>query len=527
MLIDMLIFGLFAGLHGYLAAWLAVRMLFRPRHPVKIFGLTIWPQGMIPRHRQRLAEAIGRAVGTELVSQDTVIDALFETDFFRRKVESFVSTYTNELLGTNYPSLLEALPSAVRVPVIESVSALQFRLGEYIEQILRSEELAGAVRTFVENRVDDLLSRRLGSIVNEEAFAQFAVFIEERFHSIVTEPGFADKVRAFLGARLEELAASRATLAEIITPSTVAVIRTRIDEQLPPIVQQLAEIATSERTRTRIGALIKREVDDYYAQLSFFKKIFVSRERIHGEVDDLVNSTLPRRVAEYLHGADFEEEVKNFLNSSIENVLARPINELLGKIAPDKLESIKDQITERILALVGSPELLRTISAYATDAFDRLKPHTLRALLQNFRPESAARVKNLLTKALLDVLAREETAQTISSILSDQVDRLLIKPIGRPADHLPNDSILRASAALTDRITLATRERLPTALAEFDIGGIVRRKVADYPVEKLESLVLSVAQQHLRTIELFGLVMGFFIGVAQPFLLKLINYFWA
>lgn len=522
----MLVFGGFAALHGYLAAWLAVRMLFRPRYPVKFLGLTIWPQGMIPRHRQKLAEAIGRAVGNELVSHDTVIDALFETDFFRRKVESFVDSYTNELIGTNYPSLLEALPAAVRVPVIESISTLQVRLGEYIEEILKSDELADAVRNFVDTRADDLLSRRLGSIVNEEAFQQFSAFIEDRFHSIVTEPSFTNKVRAFLGARLEELAASRASLAEIITPGTVAIIRTRIDEQLPPIVQQLAEIATSERTRDRIGALIKREVDDYYGQLSFFKKIFVSRERIHGEVDELVNSTLPRRVAEYLHGADFEEEVKNFLNSSIENVLARPINELIGNIAPDKLELIKDQITERILALVSSPELVKTISSYTTDAFDRLKPHTLRALLQNFRPESATQLKSLLTKAMLDILSREETAQAIGSILSDQVDRLLIKPIGRPADHLSTTSIAKASQALTERITLATRERLPTALAEFDIGGIVRRKVADYPVEKLEALVLSVAQQHLRTIELFGLVMGFFIGVAQPFLFKLFNTLW-
>ncbi|NNF00089.1 MAG: hypothetical protein HKN25_13795, partial [Pyrinomonadaceae bacterium] len=44
-----------ATLHGYGAAWLAVRMLFRPRKPVKVFGLTIFPQGMIPRHRTRMA----------------------------------------------------------------------------------------------------------------------------------------------------------------------------------------------------------------------------------------------------------------------------------------------------------------------------------------------------------------------------------------------------------------------------------------------------------------------------------------
>src|ERR1044071_4372134 len=92
--------------HGYGAAWLAIRMLFRPRRPVKFLGLTIWPQGMIPRHRERLPQSIGNAVGNELVSQETVVNALFETDFFRRKVESLVNSYTDDLLNKSYPSFI-------------------------------------------------------------------------------------------------------------------------------------------------------------------------------------------------------------------------------------------------------------------------------------------------------------------------------------------------------------------------------------------------------------------------------------
>ena len=59
------------------------------------------------------------------------------------------------------------------------------------------------------------------------------------------------------------------------------------------------------------------------------------------------------------------------------------------------------------------------------------------------------------------------------------------------------------------------RERLPVAIAEFDVGGLVHKKVSDYPFGKLEELVLSVAQHHLKTIELFGAIIGFFIGVGQ------------
>jgi uncharacterized membrane protein YheB (UPF0754 family) len=495
-------------------------MLFRPRRAIKLWGMTIWPQGMIPRHRERLAQTIGNAVGNELVSQETVVHALFDKDFFRRKVEGFVDTYTKDLLATAYPSFIEALPAGARTPVLDAISTLQYRITDYITDLLKSEETAASLNAFVDRRVNELLARRLSDTVSEETFEQLLGFVENRFRGLVNEPGFEAKVRDFIGARLDELAESQATLAEMFTPDTVALIKERLDEQVPPLAQHLAGIATSQTTRARIGALIKREVDDYYQQLSFFKRIFVSRVKIHTEVDEMVNNTLPRRVEEFLHGEAFEQEAEKFLDTTIDEVLSRPINEIIGQLEPDKLGLIKDQITDRILTLARSHELATTVSAYLTDALERLRPHTLRALLQHLNPDSAPRLKSFLSKGLLQVLARDETARTINHILSSQVERLLVAPIGRLSDHVPENSVRRASAALTERITMSARERLPAAIAEFDIGNIVRQKVAGYPVEKLEELVLSVAQQHLKTIELFGAVIGFVIGIAQA------AYFW-
>ncbi|MCA1816485.1 MAG: DUF445 domain-containing protein [Acidobacteria bacterium] len=505
----------FASLHGYGAAWLAVRMLFRPHNPVRLFGVTVWPQGMIPRHRARLAQAIGNAVGNELVSHDTVTDALFERDFFRRKVSDLVESFGHDLLDTPRASFVEALPAGVRAPVLDAISALQLRVAEYIAGILRSEETAAAVGSFVERRVDELLARRLSDVVTDDVYAQLIGFVEERFRHVVNEPGFESKIRDFVSARVDDLAGSRATLAEVFTPETVGVVKERIDAQLAPVVSQLAEIATNRRTRTQIGALIKREVDDYYEQLSFFKKIFISRERIHHEVDDLVNKTLPRRVEEFLRGEAFAQEAAAFLNSTIDSLLARPLNELVGSVAPEKLEMIKDQIASRLLAIARGSELSGTVSAYTSDALARLRPHSLRALAEHASPDSAQRLKNFLSKSLLAVLAREDTARTVNNILAAQIDRLLAAPIGRVGDHLSPQTVGRAERALVERIVAVARERLPQAIKEFDVGGIVREKVTNYPVKKLEDLVLSVAKDHLRKIEVFGAVIGFFLGLSQ------------
>ena len=475
---------------------------------------------MIPRHRDRLAQSIGNAVGNELVSQDTIFHALFETGFFNRKVEGFVNSYTNDLLSTVYPSLIEALPSGARAPVLDTIAALQYRLAEHIASVLKSEQTAEAIESFVDRQVDKLLERKLDETVSEETFAQIVRFAEDRFRGLVSEAAFEARVRAFVSERLDDLARTDATLAEMFTPETVAVVKERIDQQVGPIAHHLADIVTSKNTRLQIGSLIKHEVDDYYRQLSFLKKIFISRERIYQEVDDLVHSTLPRRVEEYLRGSAFAQEATTFLNSTVDNLMTRPLNELVGQVSSENFEAIKQQAAARLVAMIRSPELSGSVMTYVADALARLRPQTLRELLATLNPDSASRIKTFLTKSLLAVLARDDTATTINGILSTQIERFLVAPIGRLGDHMPAGAIEKASAALTEKISAAARERLPAAIAEFDVGGLVRRKVSEYPIERLESLVLSVAQHHLKTIELFGALIGFWIGVGQAI------YFW-
>ncbi|HET7112322.1 MAG TPA: DUF445 family protein, partial [Pyrinomonadaceae bacterium] len=183
-----------ATLHGFGAAWLAIWMLFHPYHSVKVFGITVWPQGMIPRHREKLAQSIGNAVGNELVSQQTVFDAMFETSFFQRKVQDFVGSYTNDLLARVYPSFIDALPSHVRAPILDTISALQFRLAEYIADMLRSEETAEAIERFVDKQIDGLLERNFGELVNNESVDKALDFVQQRLQGYLSDDGFQQRV---------------------------------------------------------------------------------------------------------------------------------------------------------------------------------------------------------------------------------------------------------------------------------------------------------------------------------------------
>jgi uncharacterized membrane protein YheB (UPF0754 family) len=514
-LVQCALFVILATLHGYAGAWLAIRMLFRPRRPFKLLGITIFPQGMIPRHRDRLANAIGKAVGDELVSQETIMEELMGKEFLRKKIQSVVDSYSTELISQDYPSLIDTLPQRLREPVLDAIFALQLKIAEHIEGVLKSEESLDAIYGFVERRVDEFLSQRVSDVLDDETFEKTILFLDERLSSSVRSPAFEEKIKDFVSRRVDDLANTDTPLGDLFTGDAVALLKEKANEQLDPIIHQLTELAAAERTRTQISALIKKEVHDYYEQLPFFKKIFVSRDNLLKEVDDLVNDSLPKRIEETLRGEFFADEARNFVGSAIDKALARPLPAVVGTIASDQLERLKAQIAQALLSVLQGDAMRNSVVGYVRETLETFRPHSIDAIMETLLPASEEKLKKMLAKGLLGIISQKETSQIINAVLADQIDRLLSAPIGKLSDHIPEDKLREASGSLTDAIISAIQSKLPEAIREFDVGGVVREKIRNYPAEKLESLVLSVAKEHLRTIELFGALFGFVIGLGQ------------
>ena len=292
--------------------------------------------------------------------------------------------------------MIESLPANLREPILDAVSSLQSKIGTHIQTILQNEETAQSISAFVERRVDEFLSQRVSEAVTEEQFSKILNFLEMRIRGIIKEPTLEKKIADFIGKSIDDLANTNTPLGEMFTPEAVQLLKEKAIEQIEPIVHQLAGVATSERTRNQISSLIKREVHDYYENLAFFKKIFVSRDSLLKEVDDLVNENLPKRIEETLRGEFFEQEAINFLDGAINNALERPLPEVIGKIAPEQLERLKTQITKAIVSILRGDEVQSSISAYLTDTLAKIRPHSLDAILQTIHPESEEKLKKLL-----------------------------------------------------------------------------------------------------------------------------------
>lgn len=55
---------------GYFTNWIAIKMLFHPRKPVNVLGITI--QGIFPKRQAQFAQKLGVLVATELIHFDEI-----------------------------------------------------------------------------------------------------------------------------------------------------------------------------------------------------------------------------------------------------------------------------------------------------------------------------------------------------------------------------------------------------------------------------------------------------------------------
>ncbi len=66
-----------------------------------------------------------------------------------------------------------------------------------------------------------------------------------------------------------------------------------------------------------------------------------------------------------------------------------------------------------------------------------------------------------------------------------------------------------------DILKRITQEAIDKAATKVSIAKIVEDKINNYDMEKIESIIISIAKKELKHIEILGGVLGFFIGIIQ------------
>jgi uncharacterized membrane protein YheB (UPF0754 family) len=163
----LLLLPLIAALIGWLTNYLAVKMLFHPKLPIKILGVSI--QGVFPKRQKQLAEKLGTLVAEELFSVKDVAQKLKELATSSESMELVgkrIEKTIREKLVKSFPMLAMFLSDEMVEKVTNLFkSELQDFLGESAQDLGRKLEETLDVKELVRVKVEAFSSNKLEEIL--------------------------------------------------------------------------------------------------------------------------------------------------------------------------------------------------------------------------------------------------------------------------------------------------------------------------------------------------------------------------
>ena len=89
---------------GWVTNWVAIKMLFHPRDPKKILGITF--HGIFPKRQQQFAEKLGKLVSAEFLSFDDIEQKISNPENLKKimpMIENHMDDFLRNRLGAEMP----------------------------------------------------------------------------------------------------------------------------------------------------------------------------------------------------------------------------------------------------------------------------------------------------------------------------------------------------------------------------------------------------------------------------------------
>ena len=202
---------------GYFTNYIAVKMMFRPLHPVKIGSRTLpFTPGIIPRGKSRLAKAIGEAVGENLLTE-----------------ESFAETLLS-------PAIEKHLKEKIRLFLYENrknEKTLKEWILEYLDESAYEAAFGYVTNIAADRLVKKILEIELGDIIANEAAKAVRERVRGGIMSFVVTDGLVDSLRESISQGIQIYLEEHAE--EFLTPKVEEECRAAMDTAVGTLVGRI------------------------------------------------------------------------------------------------------------------------------------------------------------------------------------------------------------------------------------------------------------------------------------------------
>mgnify|MGYP000488171886 FL=1 len=158
---------------GWITNWLAIKMLFHPRRPVKILFITF--HGIFPKNKPRIAEKLGTVVQRDLINFGDIKSRLQDPDALNNFKEEIAIRVDNairervEKSGLLNVIVPDQLIASIHKTIVDEIERnLPTVIGSSIDKIEEKLDIQELVRNKVANFSDEKLEQLLLDITAKE-----------------------------------------------------------------------------------------------------------------------------------------------------------------------------------------------------------------------------------------------------------------------------------------------------------------------------------------------------------------------
>lgn len=179
---------------GYITNWIAVKMMFRPLHPIKIGKFTLpFTPGIIPKNQPKLAESIGNTITNTLLTDNDLKEVLLSNEVkkyilsniqlnkLKENNETLKNTVCTIINEDEYQSTISLIEAKISNSIFQTV--LEANLGTIISnqiEIAAKEKIKGSMLGFLGgNSIIDSFIPNINEKLNE--------YIKENGHTLIND----------------------------------------------------------------------------------------------------------------------------------------------------------------------------------------------------------------------------------------------------------------------------------------------------------------------------------------------------
>jgi uncharacterized membrane protein YheB (UPF0754 family) len=200
-ILKMLAAPLIGAVIGYFTNFIAVKMLFFPHHEVYFLGHRVpFTPGAIPKGKPRLAKAVGRVVGTELVTKEDI-----KAKLLGGEIETRITGAITQELSNNIRDEICKLTKCSEETYAAGSSKLSEMLSRQIVDELSASQLPEIVVSKCNDSIEEKLSNTMfAKLIPEEKIQSFTAPLVGKIRSMIDRDGM-DCVKPVIESKISDL----------------------------------------------------------------------------------------------------------------------------------------------------------------------------------------------------------------------------------------------------------------------------------------------------------------------------------